>query len=543
MQPECIPINAIPGATALYKALVGEGAQLDAAAKSLLRECYPTAATGDAWLGNSKTKKLSAEHRAKLADLLEQQNAAWGADAAVMANITRLREGADAVVSGQQVVLFGGPLLTLLKAATAVQLAQKATEAGKPHVPIFWLASEDHDFAEVSHVSLLEKNSVETLSVTENAADAAVPVGRRLLGEAVTAALEQAKFLLGHAPVCELLDAAYQPGASFADAFAKFLQGVFAGQGLILIDAATREFHALGAETLRGAITHAAELQAEIGKRSKALEAAGFHAQVTAVENGSLLFLIDEKSGARNALRRVDAGWRAGTENYSTEDLLKILETAPERLSPNALLRPVFQDTLLPTTAYIGGPAEMAYFAQSQVAYAKLLGQTTPVLPRLSATLVENAIAHIMDRYGLTLHEVMTTQAELGQRLGARAMPVEGKRKLAAAGNALDGELTALTEWMKTLDENLGRSAEVAANKMRYQMNRLRQMAANFEVQKENSLAKHSAQMVLHLYPQQTLQERVVGGAFFVARYGDGLAQLLVEQAGDVCGGHKVILL
>jgi bacillithiol biosynthesis cysteine-adding enzyme BshC len=540
MQPECYPIEAIPGTAQLFSAAVGAGPD---AQETLLRRCYPTPAAGDAWLKQAGKNNLNEKHRAQLADMLAEQNSAWGADAAVLANIEKLRGGANAVVSGQQVTLFGGPLLTLLKAATAIRLAQEATAAGKPHVPIFWMASEDHDFVEVNHIAFPGKTTLETLAVAEKPSEEAVPVGRRKLGESVTAALEQAAALLGHAPVYESLAKAYTPNTTFADAFARYMHGIFAGHGLILIDASTRGYHALGAATLRGAITKAAELHTAMIARSKDLETAGFHAQVAVSENGSLLFLIDEKTGARQALRRSEAGWRAGAENYSMEELLAILEAAPERISANALLRPVFQDTLLPTSAYIGGPSEVAYFAQAQVGYEQLLGLTTPILPRLSATLVEHSIAHIMERYELKLPDLFVTPEELGAKLGARAMPIEGKKKLAAAGNTLERELTALTEWMHSLDDNLGRSGDVAASKMLYQMNRLRQMAANFELQRSNSLAKHTAQLALYLYPQQTLQERVIGGAWFAARYGDGLAALLVEQAGLECPGHKVILL
>jgi hypothetical protein len=146
-------------------------------------------------------------------------------------------------------------------------------------------------------------------------------------------------------------------------------------------------------------------------------------------------------------------------------------------------------------------------------------------------------------------HELELTQVfaaktaeELGVRLGARAMPIEGKRKIAAAGNAMDTELTALTEYMSALSADLGRAAAVSASKMRYQMNRLRRMAARFEVQKQASLAKQAGAVMLSLLPEGHLQERVLGGVWFLARY-EGLAKLLVEHAGQECPGHRVIAL
>jgi bacillithiol synthase len=223
--------------------------------------------------------------------------------------------------------------------------------------------------------------------------------------------------------------------------------------------------------------------------------------------------------------------------------LLHIVQARYERCSPNALLRPVFQDAVLPTSAYIAGPAEIAYFAQSEVAYREILGRTTAVLPRLSVTLVEPKIAAVMDRHELHLPDVLTSSDALAQRLGARAMPIEGKRKLAVAGNVLDQELTTLTEWMTQMDSGLGRSASTAASKMRYQMNRLRRMAARHQLEKETSLARHAKAITEAVYPGGELQERVTAGIYFLATQGNGLLESLIQTAGDACPGHKVVPL
>jgi uncharacterized protein YllA (UPF0747 family) len=274
----------------------------------------------------------------------------------------------------------------------------------------------------------------------------------------------------------------------------------------------------------------------------------------------SLLFLVGDANGSqeRHALRRLpDGNWKAGAGNsaqsYTTVELLVILDSAPERLSPNAILRPVFQDTILPTTAYVGGPAEVAYFAQSAVLYERILGRVTPILPRLSATLIEPAIGAIMAQHEVSLPDAMQSTEELAQRLGARAMPIEAKRRLAAAGNALDEALNAAQDYLGTLDASLGKSAEVSGSKMRYQMDRLRRLAATFELQKEGSLKKHAEAITLHLFPEGHPQERVIAGAWFLAAYeaehpedatpGAGLIALLVDEAASQCPGHIVIRL
>ena len=327
----------------------------------------------------------AAECRDQLAQLLAVQNPS----PALAESLEQIRQGANVVVSGQQVGIFGGPLFTAHKAATAVALAREATAAGHVHVPVFWLASEDHDLAEVNHVVFPAGRELRKL--TWNAApQAAVPVGGVLLDDSIAPLIEQAWELLGYSDAMEALAAAYRPGQTLAAAFAEFYGAVFAGQGLLILDASSREAHRLGAPVLQAAIERADELHTALLERNRELQATGYHAQVAVAERGSLLFLIDDKTGARNALRRTEASltepaglWQAGREKYSTEDLLGILAAQPERISPSALLRPIFQDQILPTSAYIGGPAEIAYFAQSAVLYERILGRLTPVLPRL----------------------------------------------------------------------------------------------------------------------------------------------------------------
>ncbi len=548
MDSQCYPISTLPGTTALFRDFADTSAGPQQAA---LRRWYPASPFSMDWASHSPT--LDDSHRARLADALRAQAENFGAGEAVFANIERLRKGAAAVVTGQQVVLFGGPLLTLLKAATAIRKAQDAAKAsGREHVPIFWLASEDHDLAEVDQLALLSKTGVETLSLGLKAARP-VPVGTLAVDggsdeglKHLEATLDRASELLGWAPISNVLRECYTPGATLASAFGRLLTRIFAEHGLIVMDAASREFHAMGASVLQAALERADELEDALLVRSQDLEAAGYHAQVLVTADHSLLFLIDGETGARLPLRRTaDGEWKAGVRGYSTAELMQILAAEPERLSPNALLRPVFQDTILPTAAYIGGPAEIAYFAQSEVLYSRILGRVTPVLPRLMATLVEPAIASTMAAHEVQFQDVLETKTieGLALRLGAHAMPIEGKRKIAAVGNSMDAELTALTEYMTAMSADLGRSAEVSASKMRYQMNRLRRMAANFELQKQASLQKHAAAIMLSLYPDGHLQERLLGGVWFLARYGDALPALLVDHAAQECPGHRVVYL
>jgi bacillithiol biosynthesis cysteine-adding enzyme BshC len=535
MSAECYPIAILPHITALYRDYLAmpEGAAV--------REWYGCEPFSGAWMHRSANPAPDPE---RLAAALHVECLEYGSSPQALANVEKLRRGARAVVTGQQVGLFGGPLLTMLKAATAVARAADATAAtGVDHVPIFWLATEDHDLAEVDQVHLLTKSAVETVTASLHT-PVPVPVGSVVLGPGIEPALDRASELLGYAPICDQLRTFYTPGATLGAAFARLMAQLFAEQGLVVMDATGRAFHALGGSTLRAAIERAEELEEALLARTHELERGQYHAQVLVKQGASLLFLVDETSGERLLLKRLPEGqWKAGARTYSTAELLAILDAAPERISPNALLRPVFQDTILPTAAYIGGPAEIAYFAQSAVLYERILGKITPVLPRLTATLIEPALAEVMARHELTLLDTMMTAEQLAQRLGARAMPIEGKRKLAAVGNTMDSELSALTDYLGAMDPSLGRAAGVSASKMRYQMNRLRRMAATFELQKEASLRKHADALTLNLFPNSHLQERLLGGVWFLARYGDGLVDRLVAEARTMCSGHVAVRL
>ncbi len=440
--------------------------------------------------------------------------------------------------------LFGGPLFTLLKAATAIRKAQMPRQPASRMYRSSGSQPKTMILPKPTTVALPSRHELHTLRL-DAPHHASEPVGELHLGHGIGAVLEQAANLLATDRCWTIWSASIRSETTFGHSFAQLISSVFSAHGLIVIDASSREFHALGADVLRQAITHAGDLNTALTERDSLLASSGYHSQVLVGPQSSLLFLIDAQSKARLSLKRIsDTEWQAGKAHYTTDELLAILETSPERLSPNALLRPVFQDNLLPTSAYIGGPAEIAYFAQTQVLYERILGRTTPILPRLSATLIEPSIAKVMADQGISLNDLFEyTPEELAQRLGARSMPVEGKRKLAAAGNALENELEALTTWMRSLDASLGRSADVAASKMRYQMNRLRRLGANFQLQRDQSLKRHVEAVYLNLFPNQHPQERLLGAAWFLSRYGESLPELLIEHAAQECPGHKAIYL
>jgi len=527
---DCFPVTVTPGISRLYADFCASAAQ----------EFLPS---DENWFEH---RPPTPAHWPELVSLLAAQNPSPSAAPALEA----LKNGAGAVLTGQQVTLFGGPLFTPFKAATALARARSATAAGHPHAAIFWLATEDHDFEEMNHVTFPARRSLEKL-VYSAAPSAPVPVGSVVIDDSITPLIDRAWELIGFSDAMEALAAAYKPGRTFAEAFADFYAKIFAAQGLLIVDAAGRDFHRLGAPVLRAGIEQADELHAALLERNKALEAAGYHAQVAVGAQSSLLFLIDEQTGARVALKRTAPNatepnglWQAGRHSLSTGELVGILDAAPQRISPSALLRPLFQDYIFGSSAQVGGPAEIAYLAQSAVLFKRILDYQTPPLARFSGTLIEPAVGELLRRHELSIDKLFHEDAaSLATRLAARAMPIETKKKLASAGNALDAELTTLLDWMRSQDEGLGRSAETAAEKMRYQMNRLRNLAANFELQREASLTRHAETIIQAIAPQGSMQERVHGAAFYFGRYGLELAETLVTHAENPCPGHRAVWL
>ncbi|HEX8711229.1 MAG TPA: bacillithiol biosynthesis cysteine-adding enzyme BshC [Terracidiphilus sp.] len=530
MNADCYPISAVPGMTRLF-------ADFCAGA---LRSFFPL--NQNPW-----APPPIPVHWGELVELIAQQNPWPSAAPAVEA----LRSEAGTVVTGQQVGLFGGPLYTAFKAATAIARARQATAASRPHASIFWLAAEDHDFAEIDHVVFPTGKELRTLRWTPPQDPAGRPVGGMLLDDSILPLLDQASEILGDSAAMQALASAYRPGRTLAQAFGDFYRTVFAAQGLLVIDASGRDFHRMGAPVLKSALVRADELHQALLERNHALEAAGYHAQVAVTEQSSLLFLINEKTGARLSLKRTAASsrepdglWHAGGQAYSTADLEAILEAEPERISPSALLRPVFQDYLLATSAVVGGPAEIAYFAQSGVLYERILGRQTAAMPRLAATLVEPPIAAMLRKQELTVPQIFGQEANsLAQRLAERAIPAEGKDRVDAATQAFEAQMSALLSWMRSLDQGLGQAAETAVGKMQYQMDRLRRLAENFQLQRESSLTRHSQAISQAIYPEGELQERVHGAAYYFARYGLELSEILVEQAATGCSGHFALWL
>lgn len=536
MRSECLPFSQIPHSTRLFTDFLSY--------QPRIQPFYPHSAFLAQWVrSEAAAVRYETQRRERVASILERQNHAWGSSPAVTNNIRRLRAGALAVVTGQQVGLFGGPLFSIYKALTAVKLADLATQNGIDCVPVFWLATEDHDLAEVNHTSVPSAQGLQTLAVsTQGVANA--PVGTVRFGDEVLEAVRSATELLGDTPVSAALRESYGPGETFGSAFARLFARLFADWGVILLDASDPELHRIAEPIYRNAIEQAADLDDGLLARGKELEAAGYHQQVKVTPSSTLLFTL--RDGARVPVHRR----RNSAEHFffeeeedSLQGMLARIASSPEDFSPNVLLRPVVQDYLLPTLAYTGGSAEVAYFAQAAVVYEKLLGRVTPIVPRFSATMVDSKARTLLDRYSLNLPDLFHGPEPLRERLAEHALPGQLQAGFDQANAALQSSLAAIRNSLTRLDKTLLDAAENAESKMRHQLESLRARAARAELRQSEILGRHAALLSDSLYPNKALQEREVAGVYFLARHGTELLRELYDSIHTDCLDHQVISL
>jgi bacillithiol biosynthesis cysteine-adding enzyme BshC len=531
--PDCIPFSSIPHTTHIFSDFLSY--------KPEVRKFFPIQPDTEHVIALANSVPRDLQRQARVADALEKQNRAWGASEQTLRSIQRLRDGAFAVVTGQQVGLFGGPLMSPFKVASALALAKQVQHAGVDCVPVFWLATEDHDLDEVNQTLFLTSDFQLAPFKANTTGTAGAPVATLRFAEGTNDLVAQAVRLLGDSLAADYLRESYVEGETFSNAFAKLYARIFAGHGLILLDPADSELHRIALPLFVDALRRSPELDQAVLERNRELQAAGYHEQVKVTRESTPLFtLID---GARVAVHSKNGAYAIGTERLSREELEQRVSAAPENFSANVLLRPVLQDYWLPTLAYFGGPAEVAYFAQAAVLYEKLLGRVTPILPRMSATLIEPRIERLLLKYEVELPELFHGECQLRDCLAARSLPPELKRDFELARAGIQVNLRRISTSLRKLDPTLVEAAERAASKVRYQVDRLEKRAAQAELRRSDIIARHATQIENALFPNKSLQEREIAALHFYAGHGPELINRLVDLAQARCPEHKVLRL
>jgi bacillithiol biosynthesis cysteine-adding enzyme BshC len=544
VKAQCLPFTQIPHTNRLFTDFLSYS--------PAIRPFYPQSPYFNEW---SKEQASSLQYdpsrREQVSAILEKQNQSWGAGTATMANIDRLRKGAAAVVTGQQVGLFGGPLFSVYKALTAVKLAEAATAAGVDAVPVFWLATSDHDLGEVNHVSLPGPDGQLVTLKTSSHGVAGAPVSDVHLGEEILPVVEEAAGLLGDSEVVQYLRESYRSGESMGSAFARLFTRLFSSWGVILLDASDAQLHRVAEPMYRAAIERAEDLENALQQRGQAIEKAGYDQQVKVTPSSVLLFAL--RDGVRTAMhyRKTGAdqsgefviGGEPGAEKLSCAALLDRIAAGPEKFSPNVLLRPVVQDYLLPTLAYAGGAAEVAYFAQAGAVYEVLAGRVTPIVPRFSATLVEPKVQRWLRQYGISVPDAFHGPEALRRTLAAKTLPEGVQQAFDKTQQSIQESFAQLRGALENLDPTLVGASETAASKMNYQLERLRQLTTAAELRRSEVLSRHAEKASHLLYPNGELQERGLAGIYFVARHGMDLLRGIHEVITPGCLDHQILEL
>jgi len=542
---ETLPFESIPHQTKLF---------LDYLRDPLaLRRFYPSAVRVHQDVATRAPEVLAAHRtdRRELCDALERMNLAWGAGEDTLKNIARLRE-ADcvAVVSGQQAGLFTGPLYTIYKAMSAVKLAACLEQSGTKAVPVFWIATEDHDFDEVATAEFIGCDCrLSSVTVPKEVHAEGVPVGRVTLEDSINETISR---LLEVLPETEfttelekLLRDSWQAGIGFGEAFARMMTRILGQYGLILLDPLDAKLKQLAAPLYSEAARRAHEIATAVEARSRELVEAGYHAQVVANENSFPLFLHTE-DGARHAVARNERGLyhaKDKDEEHTAEELAQYALREPERFSPNVTLRAVVQDYLLPTVAYYGGAAEIAYFAQTAEVYRVLERPATTILPRSSLTIIEHRIGRTLERYNLNLSDFFAGLDAVLARVVEEHLGAGTAQTFSRTEENFNRELDRLKEQLQAVDPTLSNALETGRRKIFYQLEGLRNRFHRAQMTRDRAAHRQIERAAIALYPSKTLQERVINISSLYARHGRYVMDWIFDAINSSSNDHQIVFL
>jgi bacillithiol biosynthesis cysteine-adding enzyme BshC len=475
--------------------------------------------------------EFSGERRAALIDALRVQNP-------VSPALERLaRPGTVAVMTGQQVGLFSGPCYTIYKALHAVKLAAWLSDNGLPAVPVFWLATEDHDFAEVNHAWVFgadhrpRKMEMRRTSVEQPVGDVALvaPPVREL-----RAAMHGLAF---GEDVADLVEETYRAGNTMGRAFNELLRRLLAQFDILYVDPMLPAFRSLAAPALRDAVAAAPELTAGVLGRNRELADAGYHAQVHVEEQTSFVFLLE--NGKRLGLRRNGDEYIHNSRRFSSKELMDRAAS----LSPNAILRPVIQDSMLPTVAYIGGPAEIAYLAQSEALYRLLLGRMPVAMPRAGFTILDSRSAKLMERNQLSLGDFFHGETSLKERMASRLVPHTLASRMRETAATVESAVTRMRTELTTFDPTLARALDRSAKKIGYQLAKMERKTGREAMRRDEHAARDAASLYGLIYPERHLQERLYSILPFLAKHGLDLVGSIYEGIELECSDHRVMVI
>lgn len=542
---ESLPFADIPGQTALF-------VRYQENAPSL-RRFYPNAVGSVSDLADRVPEALDSYggDRSRLCNALVEINKRVGASEETFKNLDLLRESDSvAIVTGQQAGLFTGPLYTLYKALTVIKTAADLRARDVKAVPVFWVASEDHDFREVANTFALDSQGdlVEAVYASEPIVEN-LQVGHIEMDGSIR---ETVRGLVGSLPATEftaglsdLLNEASAEGAGYGDAFSRLLATLLEKYGIIIFDPLHPEIKRMAAPVYRQAIARSGEIVKRLRARDNELKEAGYHSQVLVEEDYFPLFLQSE-DGARHPIRKTAEGEltvKDTGEKFTIEELAVLAENAPERFSPTVVLRPVVQDYLLPTLCYFGGGAEIAYFAQNSVVYETLGRPVTPVMHRQSFTIVPSRHKRTLEKYGLEFAGLFAGSETILKDIVDEYLNPKLAFTFADVEERVNTEMNRLDQELSHLDPTLAANLATRRRKIVYHIAALRKKTYNAQSRADEVVHRRIVSLFTALLPNGNLQERTLGIAAFLNQYGPYFINWVYDSIDLEDKGHRIIYL
>jgi bacillithiol biosynthesis cysteine-adding enzyme BshC len=545
LRTESIPFSEIPGQSKLFTEY-----QADPLSK---REYYPNVLASHTQVAERIPEVLAnyKADRTVLCDALETMNRKFGATQATLDNIELLRQGDTvAVVSGQQAGLFSGPLYTIYKALSAIKMVECLRGRGINAVPVFWVATEDHDFEEVSKTFVLDRHDeVAELKNEPKRCYQNLPVGYVKLDNSINETVEN---LFRDLPPTEftsdlrrLIDEAWTPKTYFGDAFARLLTQLLGKYGLIILCPLHKKLKELASPVYVEAIKKSSEIVDALLKRNAELEKAGYQAQVHITEDYFPLFW-QARDHTRNALKKSETGTfrtKDGEREFTLDELAAIATNEPNRFSPSVVLRSVVQDYLLPTVCYFGGAAEVAYFAQSGEVYRILGRPVTPILHRQSFTIIESKNAKTLERYDLELTDLFAGIENLLPNIVEQYLNKDTAKVFATAEEKINTELNRLDQELSQVDPTLAENLAKRRRKILYHIAALRNKFHHVQVRRDQTINHQIESLFASLLPHKHLQERTLNITQFINRYGENFVDWVYQAIDLDDKGHRLIYL
>jgi bacillithiol biosynthesis cysteine-adding enzyme BshC len=447
-----------------------------------------------------------------------------------------VEEGGYVVTTGQQPGLFGGPLYSLYKGLTAIRLAA-ALEAlmGRPVLPVFWIASDDHDWAEANHTSIVGiDNELHTPALAAPDPDIHPPLHRISAGPEVSGLLGEFLQNLPNtdfsAPYLELLRGAVSPDSTLPRSFAAILEALLGPLGMVFTDAADPALKAASMPLLLAELERGAELEAVLAATAERLTGGGHGLQVALMEGGVNLFL--EGAAGRERLYREGDGFRLriSGEHLTADEVRARATDDPSSLSPNVLLRPVAESVVFPTLSYVAGPGEMAYFAQL-ADYFQAHGVLMPVIhPRFGATVVEGKIRKVLEKFSLDVPDLDRPFHEIAGEIARDEVPDSVKRALGGLRGAIGKGVGELQDAVKGVDPTLKGPVQHVRSQAFAALDDVEKKVVH-AVKRENEIALAQLEKAqLHLFPLGKPQERVMNPFYYLFRYGGAFLEEMMER-------------